>query len=134
VSEGTALPRIIIADESAEMRKIILDIIGVSCQLVGVASDGRTAINAALRHRPDILLIDVFMPDIDGLQVTRRLCTVGAGCRIIIVTILEDRDYVKAALSEGAAGYVFKRRMVRDLLPAIGEVMAGRVFVSGHPS
>lgn len=126
-------PRVVIADDFPEMQESISEIIRLHCRIVGIASDGRQAIHEVLHHRPDVILVDVCMPRLDGIQVARRLCALGANCKVIMVTILEDRDYISSALKIGAAGYVFKRKMVNDLLPAIREVMAGRIFVSSHP-
>lgn len=131
---GIALPRVVIADDTVKMRQLISRIVRPQCRVVGFASDGPSALEAVIRHRPDLVLLDVFMPNLDGIQVARQLQTLGTACKIIIVTILEDRGYVNAAFTVGATGYVFKRRIVKDLPHAIREVMAGRLFVSDHSS
>lgn len=132
VGEGRIRPRIVLAEENPQIRKFVADIIGVDCQIVEVVSDGPSAVNAVALHHPDIILIDLVLPQLDGIQVAR--CLRGASCKVIIVTILEDRDYISAALSVGAVGYVFKRRLVRDIPLAIQDVMSGRVFVSSTTS
>jgi len=131
---GIVLPRVVIADDTVKMRQVISKIIRPECRVAGFASDGPSAVEAVIRHRPDLVLLDVFMPNLDGIQVAKHLQTLRTACKIIMVTILEDSGYVNAALTVGAAGYVFKRRIVNDLPHAIREVMAGRLFVSDHSS
>jgi len=134
MSEQIVQPRVVIADDNPRIRECISEIIHSHCRIVGKANDGPGAIEAVLRHLPDVALVDIFMPGLDGIQLAKRLCALHANCKIVMLTIVEDPDYVNAALEAGALSYVFKSRMVNDLLPAIHEAMAGRVFVSNHAS
>ena len=96
--------------------------------------DGETAVNSIALLQPDVLVLDVFLPAVDGIQVVRRLKTLGSPPQVVILTGLEGQAFVDAAMIAGASAFVFKRRMAVDLLLAIREVLAGRIFVSAdHP-
>jgi DNA-binding NarL/FixJ family response regulator len=80
--------------------------------------------------RPDVVVLDILMPALDGIQITRRLTAMRTKSRIVVLTGLEDQGYVKAALKGGAHAFVFKRRMASDLLQAINGAIDGRFFLS----
>ncbi len=82
-------------------------------------------------RRPDVLSADISMPLLDGLQVARHLRTANSPTRIVFLTVHSDQDFVAAALSTGALGYVTKPSISTDLVPAIRKALEGNVFVSG---
>jgi DNA-binding NarL/FixJ family response regulator len=125
-----ARPRVVVADDNEAMVRVISRIVGLQFNVVAVAHDGQSSIDAVLKLRPDVLVLDVFMPVLDGIQVVRRLKTLKSDCRIVILTGLEHQECVDAAMTAGASGFVFKTRMASELLRAIHEVLAGRIFVS----
>lgn len=122
--------RVVIADDhqavTANVRRTIFE----ECEVIAVVEDGRQAVTAVLTLNPDILVIDISMPVMDGLQAARQLQTANSHARIIFLTIHEDHDFVAAALAAGAFGYVSKARLSTDLVPAILEAMQGHTFVS----
>jgi DNA-binding NarL/FixJ family response regulator len=126
----SARPRVVVADDSESMIRIVSRLACLQFEVVGVARDGQAAIDAVQRLRPDVLVLDIFMPIFDGIQVVRRLKAQKSDSRIVILTGLEKQEYMDAAMTAGASGFVFKSRMASDLLRAIGEVAAGRKFVS----
>ena len=90
------------------------------------------ALAAALESKPDIVLLDIEMPHLDGIQVSHELLRSGGTSRIVFVTMHEDADYICHAFECGASGYVFKSRLGSDLLTAVEEVLAGRKFASAE--
>jgi DNA-binding NarL/FixJ family response regulator len=84
----------------------------------------------ALRLNPDVLIIDISMPILNGLQAVLQLRTAKQQTKVVFLTIHKAQDFVNAALSAGASGYVTKADVATDLVPAIHEALAGRVFVS----
>ncbi len=100
------------------------------CDIIAVAEDGKQAVAAVLSLDPDILILDICMPVMDGLQAAKQLQKANCRARIVFLTIHEDHDFVAAALSAGALGYVTKTRLSTDLIPAILEAMQGHTFVS----
>jgi CheY-like chemotaxis protein len=104
-------PRVVIADDQALVRggfRLILDTAGIP--VVAEAADGRQAIAAVLRHRPDVVLMDIRMPVMDGLQATRRIVESrpGTDVRVIMLTTFDLDQYVYASLAAGASGFLLK--------------------------
>jgi DNA-binding NarL/FixJ family response regulator len=132
--DTTERPNIVIGDDTNIMRTVISQLVSPYFHVVHMATNGREAIEAVVNSQPDVVILDILMPDLDGIEVTRRLTAIRIKSKILILTLLEDPGYVVAALSAGASGFVFKRRMTTDLVAAIEEVLAGRVFVSGRPA
>jgi DNA-binding NarL/FixJ family response regulator len=126
--------RAVIAEDSKMMARTISRIMQLQCDVVRVVRDGQRAIDAVLELQPDLLIIDVLMPVLDGIQVVRRLRALNSQCRVVILTGLEDQEYIDAAIVAGANAFVFERRMASDLLRAIVEVTAGRTFISRGPT
>jgi DNA-binding NarL/FixJ family response regulator len=100
------------------------------CNVVGTATDGQQALEAAQDLKPDVLVLDVSMPVMNGIETAHRLKEAGAEARIVFLTVHDDPDFAKEALEAGALGYVIKSRIASDLMIAINEVCAGRSFVS----
>jgi DNA-binding NarL/FixJ family response regulator len=99
-------------------------------EIVGAVSNGQAAVDEAVRQSPDIILMDISMPVMNGIEAADRLIRMHTNAKIVFLTVHEDPDFVKAALSTGAAGYVLKSRMATDLFPAISEALEGHRFVS----
>ena len=122
--------RVVVADDSEAMRRAVSRLLSVQFDVVGEAGDGKSALDAVAALQPDVAIVDILMPVMDGIQFARRIRATRSGCKVVILTGMEERDYILAALSAGASGFVFKRRMTVDLIYATHEVLAGRVFVS----
>jgi|SRR5215469_6141130 len=99
-------------------------------EVVGTVGDGRDAIAEVVRLDPDVLVIDISMPILDGLQAASQLRRKGCRTRVVFLTVHEDQDYVDAAFAAGASGYVTKPHVTSDLAPAIREALNGRTYVS----
>jgi DNA-binding NarL/FixJ family response regulator len=92
--------------------------------------DGRALLEAASKLKPDLCLLDISMPVLNGIETAHRLRESGSTAKIVFLTIHEDLDFVQAALKTGASGYVVKRQMASDLRTAVKEALAGRTFIS----
>jgi DNA-binding NarL/FixJ family response regulator len=99
-------------------------------EVVGEAGDGRTAL-ALVRHlSPQVVLMDISMPELNGLDTTRQVIAEGCGTKVITVSMHADRQWVSEVLRAGASGYVLKNTAVEELRAAIRAVMAGKVYLS----
>ncbi len=104
--------------------------LAVTCEIVGRASDGLSALKAVAALQPDVVVLDISMHGMTGLEVAERLRTTGSKALIVFLTVHDDEEFVQAALATGAIGYVIKARLTSDLVLAIAEARAGRRFVS----
>ena len=126
-------PSVVIADDQALVRggfKMILGAAGIP--VVAEAADGEQAIAAVLKHRPDVVLMDIRMPEMDGLEATRRILAAPAasGCRIVILTTFDLDQYVYAALSAGASGFLLKDVSPEQLVAAVRLVRTGDALLA----
>jgi DNA-binding NarL/FixJ family response regulator len=128
-----ALPRVVIADDQTLVRggfRMILGAAGIP--VVAEAADGGQAVAAVLKHRPDVVLMDIRMPEMDGLEATRRILAAPAGreCRIIILTTFDLDQYVYAALTAGASGFLLKDVTPEQLVAAVRLVRSGDALLA----
>ena len=101
-----------------------------TCLVVGAATDGPSALTAAAALRPDVIVLDISMPGMSGLEVACTLRAQKSTVAIVFLTVHDDAQLVEAAMQAGGIGYVLKPRLVTDLLHAVQEATAGRSFVS----
>jgi DNA-binding NarL/FixJ family response regulator len=125
-----ARARILLADDHKEMRECVVRMLEEEFEILDAVENGEQILEAAVKLRPDVCLLDISMPLINGIEAATRLKEAGLGSKVIFLTIHEDIDFVHAALKSGASGYVMKRRIASDLATAIKEVLAGRIFIS----
>jgi DNA-binding NarL/FixJ family response regulator len=126
-------PTILLAEDNPEIRQEVVSLLQSQFEIVASVTDGQEAINSALALAPDIVLLDISMPALNGMQVTSRLNDLGSRSKVIFLTVHEDRDYVEAAFRLGAFGYVLKGRINSDLATAVEQALEGRRFVSPFP-
>ncbi len=120
----------LLADDHEGMLDRVARLLATECNVVGTATDGKQALEAALNLKPDVLVLDISMPVMNGIETAHRLKEAGAKARIVFLTVHDDPDFAREALEAGALGYVIKSRIASDLLAAIKEAHAGRSFVS----
>ena len=125
-----ASARVVVADDMPEMIENITRLLHRDFDIVGSVQNGEQAIAAAVTLDPDLLLLDISMPVFNGIQVASLLRSSGCRAKVIFLTVHEDQDYIDAAFSVGAAGYVFKSRVATDLILAVEEVLQGYSFTS----
>jgi two-component system, NarL family, response regulator NreC len=99
-------------------------------QVVAETGDGLEVVGLTERYRPDVLIVDLMMPGLNGLEVTRQVCRKIEGIRVIVLSMHKDDDYVIQALRNGATGYVIKDTGPSELVEAIHQVMEGRRYLS----
>jgi DNA-binding NarL/FixJ family response regulator len=127
--------RVLIVDDDELMRAGLRGVLASDpeIEIVGEAGDGRDAVYRARKLQPDVVLMDVRMPDVDGIRATRQLLDAGAGgdgLRVMILTTFEDDDYIFGALNAGASGFLLKRTRPEDLIAAIHTIAAGDSLLS----
>jgi DNA-binding NarL/FixJ family response regulator len=124
--------RVVIADDQALVRagfRLILEEVG-GFQVVGEAADGDQAITAVRRHRPDLVLMDVRMPNLDGIEATRRILSGGASCRVVILTTFDLDEHVFAALRAGASGFLLKDVSPEQLVASLRILAGGEALLA----
>ena len=100
------------------------------CRIIGEAADGLTAIELIARLRPQVAIIDVQLPDLNGLEVARRVCAQVTETRVVMLSMYTDEPYVLGALRNGASAYVLKAAATTDLIAAVHAVVVGHRFLS----
>jgi len=124
--------RILLADDHADMRDQIKRLLEEEFEVLDTVENGLALLAAAVKLQPDVCLLDISMPILNGIETATRLKQSGSTARIVFLTGNEDLDFVQAALKTGASGYVLKRQMVLDLRSAIKEALAGRRCISSY--
>jgi DNA-binding NarL/FixJ family response regulator len=131
-TEGIAVDkiRVVLADDHRDVIAKIRGILGDDFEVVEEVMNGVQAVSAVLALNPDIFVTDISMPLLNGLQAARSIQKTNSHVKVSFLTIHEDRDFIAAAFSAGATGYVTKRRLSTDLVFAIQEALKGHTFVS----
>ena len=129
-SDGDTSVRVLLADDNPSMLQAARRILEPEFQVVGTVHDGQAVLEAADALRPDVLILDISMGMLNGLEAARLLTRTGSKARIIFLTVHQDQEFVEEAFSVGALGYVVKLRLGTDLLLAVREALMGRAFVS----
>ena len=125
-----ARARILLADDHKEIRDRAVRLLEPEFEVVGTVVDGDALLKVSAHINPDVCVIDISMPGINGIEAAIRLRENGSKARIVFLTVNEDSDFVRAALRTGALGYVVKSRMATDLSAAINGAINGKLFVS----
>jgi two-component system response regulator NreC len=122
--------RLLVADDHRAMLDSLVRLLSCEFEVVATASDGLAVVETATRLQPDVLVLDIAMPGLNGIAAAARLKESGSTAKVVFVTNLRDREFVQESLALGDVGFVVKDRLVADLLPAIHQVLAGRSFIS----
>jgi DNA-binding NarL/FixJ family response regulator len=125
------MPKILIADDHEIIREGVRSLLSRSrpdWEICGEATNGREAIEAVKVQKPDVVVLDISMPVINGLEAASRIATLGVGCRTLIFTMHEGGRLADEVRKAGAQGYVQKSQAARDLVAAIEELLAGGTF------
>jgi len=120
---------VLLADNHAQVLEIVGGLLAADFDIVDAVSDGRQALDLCLRLHPDIVVLDIGMPELDGFQTLRELRRLGSQVKVVLLTLHESDAYVAAVINSGAQGYVLKTRVYSDLTSAIDHALAGRLFV-----
>jgi two-component system response regulator NreC len=123
---------VVIADDHTILRRGLVSLLSLnqSIQVIGEAEDGRSAVELALRLQPDVVLMDISMPVLNGLEATDHLKRAAPGMKVLILSAHDNDEYVNQVVRSGANGYVLKSTSPRELCAAIQAVHSGRAFFS----
>ena len=135
VNTGTSVEhmgkvRVLLADDHETILAQERSVLGEDFEIVGAVTNGRDAVEEVRRLDPDVLVIDISMPILDGLQAVSRLRQDNRRTKFVFLTVHEDQDFVDAAFAAGASGYVTKSHITSDLVPAIREALSGHTYIS----
>jgi DNA-binding NarL/FixJ family response regulator len=122
--------RVLLADDNQAMLTRVASMLTSECAIVAAVTDGAAALDAAEGLQPDVIVLDISMPGMTGLEVAYCLRAAGSNAALVFLTIHEDEEMARAARAAGGIGYVVKARLASDLMLAIREARAGRPFVS----
>ncbi|UCE85039.1 MAG: response regulator transcription factor [Deltaproteobacteria bacterium] len=122
--------RVLLADDHRAMLDTVGQLLGREFDIVGATTDGQAVLDAAAELEPDVVVLDISMPVLNGLGAAQRLKQMRSGAKIVFLTVQEDPDVARQALATGALGYVVKSSVVSELVFAIREALADRSFVS----
>ena len=121
--------RVLLADDAQQILHRVATLLGKDFDIVGTAQNGQQAVQLATTLRPDILILDISMPMLNGLEVAFQLQQFHSNLKIVFLTCHEEPEYIEAAFSRGAVGYVLKYRIAEDLIPAVYAALEGHKFV-----
>ncbi len=126
--------RVLIADDHTLFRESLRSLLKMAenIEVVGEAGDGVEAVSKAIQLKPDVVLMDIAMPNVNGLQATRQIKREVPSVKVLVLTMYETEQYILEMLRCGASGYILKRASTRDLIPAIQAVSQGEVYL--YPS
>jgi DNA-binding NarL/FixJ family response regulator len=122
--------RVLLADDFPLFLERVSSHLEPAFEVVEKVGDGQSLFEAATKLDPDLIVTDLSMPVLNGLEAVKRLKESGCAARIVFLTVNTDPDVVQAGLAAGALAYVAKSQLATDLLPAIRDALAGRIFVS----
>ncbi len=127
---GYIVPRILLADDQEEVRRTVAAMLEDEFEIVGVAENGEQVLQLVIEGAPDVLVLDIFMPVLNGIETAARLKDSGCRTKVLFITVHDDPEFLDAAMSVGGRGYVLKAHIATDLIPAIRRVMEGGIYIS----
>jgi DNA-binding NarL/FixJ family response regulator len=133
VELGPQPARVLLVDDNAGILAHTTAVLSSVCRVVGAVKDGWSALDAAARLQPDVIVLDISMPGLNGLDVARRLRQNGSRAEIVFLTVHDDEEFVGAGRAAGGIGYVIKARLAADLPLAVLAASHHQPFVSAHP-
>jgi DNA-binding NarL/FixJ family response regulator len=132
MKSGKVRLKVVLADDHARILECVTGILSDHYEIVAAVDNGRKAVDAILRFSPEIAILDIGMPELDGFSVARELKELSSNTKIIFLTVFGDENDVSEAFDVGASAFVLKSCMQSDLLNAIKHALAGERFVSSN--
>lgn len=124
--------RVLVADDHTLVRRGIRALLehADGIEVVGEAEDGQEALAMVKRFQPDVVVMDISMPQLDGIKATEQIQELGISTQVVILSMYANVDLVKQALQNGASGYVLKRSATEELLQAVRTAQEGKIYLS----
>lgn len=123
-------PRILLADDHPQLLEAEIALLSPSFDIVGTAGDGASLVRQAAHLKPDVIVSDITMPGMDGINAIRAIRESGSSAKFIFLTVHPEEEFVKVCIAEGALGYVWKSRMKGHLIPAIHAALQNLPYIS----
>jgi DNA-binding NarL/FixJ family response regulator len=120
----------LLADDHKALLERITVFLAPLYEIVGAVRNGQELVNEAIRLKPDVIVLDITMPVLDGIEAAHKMRKLGFTSKLVFLTIHEEDEFVRACLDEGAQGYVLKAQMKTHLVPAIEAALMGCTFLS----
>ena len=121
---------VLVADDHTLVLERVVSLLKPSFDVVGTANNGEDVVLEAQRLKPDVIVLDITMPVLNGIEAAVELHELGSTAKIVFLTVNEQVEFLDACIAEGANGYVTKNRLSTDLIPAINAALSGNVFIS----
>jgi len=122
--------RVLLADDHLVVLDRVGALLSASFDVVGVVCNGQELISAGLRLDPDVIVADITMPGLSGIEAAHQLREAGSGAKFVFLTMHIEHEFIDACMAQGALGYVVKSHVKTDLIPAIKAALSGRTFMS----
>lgn len=126
--------RVVLADDNTAILDHVKAMLLPEFEVVGAFPEGESIMKEYDRLQPDVVILDISMGRMSGIEVARRLRDTGREAKIVFLTVHEDQEFVSAAIGAGGSAYVVKSRMGTDLVEAVRAALAGRLFISAFPA
>src|SRR5712675_1882283 len=123
-------PRILIADDHRILAEGLRGLLEPEFEVVGVVADGRELVAAGKKHRPDVIVADVTMPSLNGIEAAVQMRALGINAKVVFLTMHRDVAYARRAMEAGAAGFVLKHSVASELVTAVREALQGRTYIT----
>jgi DNA-binding NarL/FixJ family response regulator len=123
-------PRVLLADDHLAVLQRVTKLLESVFEVVGSARTGKEMVSEATRLNPDVIVVDISMPELGGIEAVHQLRKKGSTAKVVFLTIHSEDEFVQACFAEGALGYVVKVHIKTDLIPAINAALSGHPFVS----
>jgi DNA-binding NarL/FixJ family response regulator len=123
-------PRILIADDHPILAEGLRGLLEPEFEVVGVVTDGRELVAGARKHKPDVIVADITMPRLNGIEAAMQLRELGVPAKVVFLTMHRDVAYARLAIEAGAAGFVLKHSLAAELVTAVREALRGQTYVT----
>lgn len=123
--------RILVADDNQKALFALVTALSLEFDVIATATDGRSALEQIRRLQPSVAVLDLSMPELNGIEVAREIVRQCLSCAVVICSVAKAPELIEAALASGALGYVFKKRLNQDLSIAVKRAAHGESFISG---
>lgn len=130
MTKDTALTTVLVVDDHLTVLEMVVPMLESEFRVVGTASDGKAALECVSTLNPDVVVMDISMPVMSGIDAAKQMRKKGSKAKIVFLTVHQDSDILAASRLAGGLGYVIKTRLGKDLIRAIREALAGRSFNS----